>query len=236
MATPPARMSKQIGVVVVDDHPLYRAGLVSTIDSSGRAVVVAEASNGREGIDAARSSEADVILMDLHMPEMNGLEAIRQLRREGSKAAILVLTMIGDDDSLRAALAAGANGYLLKEADRSEIMRAIESLAAGEAVFGAGVAERVLSSAGRTAPRRPSIDGVSELTDRECDVLRLLAGGLTNSAIAGRLFLSEKTVRNYVSALFTKLGVTDRAAAVAKARDAGFGKDLPSLGGSEMDR
>lgn len=150
---------------------------------------------------------------------MNGIEATRVISQRWPEVAILVLTMVADDDSVFAALDAGARGYLLKEADRAQIIRALESVAAGAAVFGQSVAPGVISSATKAGRPRP----FSDLTEREREILELLAAGLTNSAIAGRLYLSEKTVRNYVSSIFAKLQVNDRAAAVAKARDAGFG-------------
>jgi DNA-binding NarL/FixJ family response regulator len=165
-------------------------------------------------------ADPDVVLMDLHMPGMGGVEATRRLLVERPDLAVLVLTMMTDDATIAAALRAGARGYLLKEAEPQEIMRAITSVAAGTAVFGAGIADRILQKASADAGRSPALPG---LTEREEEVLDLVAKGLTNDAIARRLYLSDKTVRNYVSTLFAKLGVSDRAAAVAKARDAGLG-------------
>jgi DNA-binding NarL/FixJ family response regulator len=217
-------MTEPIRVVVADDHPLFREGLAATIDSLEGAVLVGEASTGTEAVEVVRSTRPDVIVMDLNMPEMSGIDATRRIKIEAPQTAVLVVTMAQDDGALQAALDAGAAGYLLKEADRADIARALSSVAAGEAVFGAGIAGRVLSfAAGRSAGIPAHPEGGADMTPRELEVLELLAAGLTNAAIATELFLSEKTVRNYVSSLFTKLGVGDRGAAVARARDAGFG-------------
>lgn len=209
-------------VVVVDDHPMFREGLAAMLDALEGTEVVGQASHGEEALAVVASTGPDVVLMDLHMPGLNGVEATRRITEVQPAVAVLVLTMLADDDSLFAALRAGARGYLLKEASRADIIRALESVAAGQAVLDPTVAPRVLSSltAAATAPDQRAFP---HLTEREREVLDLLARGLTNPAIAGRLFLSEKTVRNHVSNVFAKLHVTDRAAAVARARDAGYG-------------
>ena len=212
-------------VLVVDDHPLYREGLVTAISTMPGKEVVGEAANGEEALRLAKTLGPDVVVMDLHMPVMNGVEATRRLTEEVPAAAVLVLTMLENDESVFAAVRAGAKGYLLKGADRSEIARALDAVAHGEVVFSAGIAGRVLAyfAAGRPGPEvRP----FPELTDREREILDLVARGLTNAAIARRLFLSDKTVRNHVSNVFTKLHVAGRAEAVARARDAGLGTDL----------
>ena len=206
-------------VVIVDDHPLFREGL-SAVLADADMDVVGQAATGEEALEVVPRADPDVVLMDLHMPGMGGVEATRRLLAERPHLAVLVLTMMTDDATIAAALRAGARGYLLKEAEPQEIMRAITSVAAGNAVFGAGIADRILQKASADAGRSPALPG---LTEREEEVLDLVAKGLTNDAIARRLYLSDKTVRNYVSTLFTKLGVSDRAAAVAKARDAGLG-------------
>lgn len=208
-------------VVVVDDHPMFREGLAAFVDLLPDATVVGQAGSGEEAIELVGRTAPDVVLMDLHMPGMNGVEATRRIVAGHPGTAVLVLTMLNDDASIVAAMQAGARGYLLKEATPDEIRRAIGAVAAGDAIFGAGVADRVLAS---VANRQARPAALRDLTEREHEILDLVAAGLTNSAIATRLFLSEKTVRNYVSQLFTKLGVNDRAAAVAKARDAGYGQ------------
>ena len=209
----------RLRVVIVDDHPLFREGLSAVLGDADMDVV-GQASTGEEALEMVARTDPDVVLMDLHMPGIGGVEATRQLLAERPHVAVLVLTMMTDDATIAAALRAGARGYLLKEAEPQEIMRAITSVAAGNAVFGAGIADRVLQKASTVGDRVPALPG---LTEREEEVLDLVAKGLTNDTIARRLYLSDKTVRNYVSTLFTKLGVSDRAAAVAKARDAGFG-------------
>jgi DNA-binding NarL/FixJ family response regulator len=206
-------------VLVVDDHPLFRQGLSGLLRELPAVELVGQAASGEEALDLVAADEPDVVLMDLHMPGIGGIEATRRLTSGHPNVAVLVLTMLDDDDSLRAAIAAGARGYLLKEATPQEIVGSIESVVAGQAVFGSAVSGRVLAALATSASPR----GLDGITDRESEVLDLLARGLTNAAIADRLGLSGKTVRNHVSNIFSKLGVADRAAAVAKARDAGYG-------------
>jgi DNA-binding NarL/FixJ family response regulator len=210
-----------IRVVVVDDHPMFREGLAAFLDSLPDVEVVGQAGSGDMALAVVADTTPDVVLMDLAMPGMSGIEATRHLARSHPAIGVLALTMLNDDTSVVAALQAGARGYLLKEATPDEIRNAITAVATGTAVFGAGVADRVLATVANHPTRRP---GFHDLTEREHEILELVAGGLTNPAIAARLYISEKTVRNYVSQLFTKLGVNDRAAAVARARDAGYGK------------
>ena len=206
-------------VLVVDDHPLFREGLCGLIRELPSVDLAGQASTGEEALELVAATEPDVVLMDLHMPGIGGIEATRRMTAAHPGTAVLVLTMLDDDQTLRAAVAAGARGYLLKESTPDEIVGAINSVVSGQAIFGGAIGARVLAALSSRPPSR-SVDG---LTDREEEVLDLLARGLTNAAIAERLGLSGKTVRNHVSNLFTKLGVADRAAAVAKARDAGFG-------------
>ncbi len=208
-------------VLVADDHPMFRAGMVSVLQDLDGIEVVGQATNGREAVELVGSLAPDVVLMDLRMPEVGGLEATARIKVEHPETAVVVLTMDSDDDSIFAALRAGARGYLLKEADGLDIERAISGVARGEAVFGAGIAERVLTlfSQGRSTAVSP----FPELTPRELEMLELIAGGLDNPTIARRLFLSEKTVRNRVSAILTKLHARSRAEMVALARDAGLG-------------
>ncbi|WP_007508553.1 response regulator [Pseudofrankia saprophytica] len=208
-------------VLVVDDHPLFREGLTIAIETMPDVEVVGEAGDGDEAVEATGRLAPDIVVMDLHMPGTNGIDATRRIVGAHPGVAVLVLTMLDGDDSVFAAMRAGARGYLLKGADRQEIARALRAVAAGEVVFSAAIASRVLAwfaSGGRGA-----LAPFPELTDREREILDLVARGLTNPAIARRLHLSDKTIRNHVSNVFTKLQVADRAEAVARARDAGLG-------------
>jgi DNA-binding NarL/FixJ family response regulator len=211
-----------VRVLVVDDHPLYRDGLVTAMAAMPDVEVVGDVGDGEAAVRTAADLAPDVVVMDLHMPGLNGIEATRRITAERPQTAVLVLTMLEGDDSVFAAMRAGARGYLLKGADRAEIARALAGVANGEVVFSAGIAERVLAffAAG---PAAPALTPFPELTDREREVLDLVARGLTNAEIARRLVLSAKTVRNHVSNVFTKLRVAGRAEAVAQARDAGLG-------------
>jgi DNA-binding NarL/FixJ family response regulator len=212
---------EDIRVLVVDDHPLYREGLVGAIDTMPGKQVVGEAGDGAEAVRRTAELTPDVVVMDLHMPELNGVDATRAITAAHPEVAVLVLTMLEGDDSVFAAVRAGAKGYLLKGADRAEIGRALDAVAHGEVVFSSSIAQRVLAffAGGRTATATP----FPELTDREREVLDLVARGLTNAEIARRLVVSDKTVRNHVSNVFAKLHVAGRAEAVARARDAGLG-------------
>jgi DNA-binding NarL/FixJ family response regulator len=211
-----------VRVLVVDDHPLYREGLIAAIDTMPDKEVVGEAADGAAAVAAVAALQPDVVVMDLHMPVLNGVDTTRLLTARHPDVAVLVLTMLEGDDSVFAAVRAGAKGYLLKGADRAEIGRALDAVAHGGVVFSAAIAERVLAF---FAGNRPGAGATPfpELTDREREVLDLVARGLTNPEIARRLVVSDKTVRNHVSNVFAKLHVTGRAEAVARARDAGLG-------------
>ncbi len=209
-------------VLIADDHPTFRDGLRLMLEASGEVVVAGEAVNGSEVISLAAELAPDLILMDLQMPRVNGIEATRQIVAARPETKVIVLTMFEDDDSVFAAMRAGARGYLLKGAEREDILRAVRAVSSGDAVFGPSIATRLMdffASAPRTV--------FPELTDREREILDQIALGRTNVQIADDLMLSLKTVRNHVSNIFNKLQVADRAAAIAKATDAGLGQRPP---------
>lgn len=210
-------------VVLADDHPVFRDGLRALL-TSVEIEVVGEAATGDEAVTLTLAMRPDVVVMDLHMPEVNGIEATAALATSDSGARVLVLSMLDDDDSIFAALRAGASGYVLKDAGQDEIVRAIEAVARGEVIFGSSIAERVLNHLTQAAPSGRTFP---ELTVREHEILELVARGASNSSIARRLFLAEKTVRNNVSSVLTKLHVSGRSEAIAKARDAGIGNAGP---------
>jgi DNA-binding NarL/FixJ family response regulator len=221
-------MSEPVRVLVADDHPLFRQGLRSAIDGGDGIAVVGEAETGAEAVERTLELQPDVVVMDVQMPEQNGIEATREIVAQSPHVAVLVLTMFEDDDSVFAAMRAGARGYLLKGADHEEIVRAIRAVSAGEAIFGPAIATRLMAYFA-ASPGGPA-QAFPELTAREREVLELIARGEGNAAIAQRLVLSQKTVRNHVSNIFTKLQVLDRAQAIVKAREAGLGgaPDVPS--------
>jgi DNA-binding NarL/FixJ family response regulator len=209
-----------IRVVLADDHPVVRAGLAALLTSLPGIEVVGVASTGREAIREVVTTHPDVAVLDLQMPDLDGFAATRELARTAPSVAVLVLTMFEDDDSVFTAMRAGARGYLVKGAEQEEIARAIRAVAAGEAIFGPGVARRVLSFFS-TPP--PTAEPFPELTTREREILNLLAAGLSNAAIGTQLSLASKTVANNVSTIFTKLNVADRSTAIIQARNAGLG-------------
>lgn len=210
-----------IRVLIADDHPLYREGLRALISDSAETSLAGVAAGGVEAVSLALSQTPDVIVMDLRMPDLNGVEATRRILAERPSVAILVLTMVEDDASVFAAMRAGARGYVLKGSGPETILRSIVAVAGGDAVFGAGVAARLTQFFATAGPA--TAVPFPELTGREREILELMATGAANAAIAARLHLTEKTVRNNVSNVFAKLRVADRAAAVARARDAGLG-------------
>ena len=211
-----------IKVAVADDHPVVRDGLRALFASLPDTELVAEAATGREAVRAAVTERPDVLVMDLRMPDLDGIAATAEIGRLAPEVAVLVLTMFEDDESVFAAMRAGARGYLVKGASQEEISHAISGVAAGGAIFGPGVARRVLQYF--AAP--PSVAEVPfpELSPREREVLDLIAAGLPNAAIAQRLGLAGKTVGNHISTIFAKLQVASRAEAIVRARDAGLGR------------
>ena len=216
--------SRVLRVVVADDHPVFRDGLHMTLDDEPDIEVVAAVADGDAAVAATAKGTADVVLMDLRMPGVGGIEATARIAADNPATSVIVLTMSDDDDSVFAALRAGARGYLLKEADADDILRAVRAVASGEAVFGPRIADRVIAFFSTAGLRGAAATPFPQLTDREREVLDLVARGCDNPTIARRLFLSEKTVRNHVSACLTKLQVASRAEAVAAARDAGLGE------------
>ena len=212
-------------VLVADDHPFFRDGLRVMLEATPDTELVGEAADGVEAVNLAHTLRPDVILMDLRMPGLGGIEATRKILGESPQVGILVVTMIEDDDSVFAAMRAGARGYLLKGADKDEMLLAIRAVGRGEAIFGPGIARRLVQYfASRAAgPKQASRVVFPELTDREREILDLIAAGRNNQDIANQLFLSLKTVRNYVSNILTKLQVSDRAQAIIRAREAGLG-------------
>lgn len=205
-------------VLIADDHPIFRKGLRALLSGQPLLRLVGEASSGAQAVQLVAELHPDVILMDLQMPDGDGLTAIRQIVAAQPESRILVVTMFEDDDSVFAAMRAGARGYVLKDMDDDEIARAILAVGHGEAIFSPALAARMV----RFFAARPAAAPFSELTESERGVLRLMAQGVNNQGIADRLSLSPKTVRNYVSSILGKLQVTDRAQAIVRARQAGL--------------
>jgi len=210
-----------IRVLLADDHPAFRRGVRAILVTTEGMTVIGEADSGEQAVALALSLQPDVILMDLHMPPVGGIEATRRVLAASPHIAVLILTMYDDDDSVFAAMRAGARGYLLKGSAQDDIIRGVAAVAAGEAIFGAGVARRMIDYFANV-PKRHA-EPFPELTDREVEVLDLIARGLNNTAIADRIGVATKTVRNHVSNIFTKLQVLDRSQAIVRAREAGLG-------------
>lgn len=216
MTTEPA-----VRVVLVDDHPIVRDGLRALLGSVDDVDVVGEAASGEEAIEVVRNTAPDVVIMDIEMPGIGGIEATRRLAAAHPRSVVLVLTMYGEDEFVFAALRAGARGYLVKGAQQEDVLRTIRAVARGDAVFGQDAADRLLRTFS-SAPV-PTQTPFPELTEREREVLSLLADGNTNAVIGRRLGLTPKTVANHVSNILTKLQAVDRAEAVVRARRAGLG-------------
>jgi DNA-binding NarL/FixJ family response regulator len=214
-------MTESTRVLIVDDHPLFLDGLTALLSDAPDLELAGAATSGTEAVDLARETQPDVVVMDVHMPGLNGIEATRRIVSDSPHIAVVVLTMFDDDDSIFSALRAGARGYLLKGADGEQIRAAIHAAANGEIIFGTHLAARMLTYFTASPSSPPPV--FPQLTDREREVLDLVAQGKANTAIAGKLGLSQKTVRNHVSNILTKLQVADRAQAIVQARDAGMG-------------
>lgn len=219
---------QSIRILIADDHPVFRFGLRALLEAQADMVVVGEAESGETAVNLAQSLQPDVVLMDINMPGINGIEATKQITADLPQTAVLIITMF-DDDTVFTAMRAGARGYLLKGAQGEETLRAIRAVANGEVIFSPGVAEQMMAffrRGGWTAAAAGSEKAAPfpELTPREREILELLAQGLTNPAIAEKLVLSPKTIRNQVSNIFSKLQVASRSEAIVKARGVGLGK------------
>ena len=210
-------------ILVAEDHPLFRKGMIALLRSVPEVEVVGEAKTGEEAVVRAAQLQPDVVLMDLQMPELNGIEATRRILQESPNIRILVVTLFEDEDSVFMALRAGARGYVLKDADEEEMVLAVRAVGRGEAIFSPAIATRVLAFFAASPPGGALPQAFPTLTDREREILHLIAQGHSNPSIASQLSLSTKTVSNYVSNIFTKLQVADRAQAIIRAREAGLG-------------
>lgn len=216
-----------IRLLIADDHAFYREGVCSMLRMIAEITVIGEAANGDEVIAQSLDQRPDVILMDIKMPGLNGIEATRQILQLSPSIKILVVTMFEDDDSVFAAMRAGARGYLLKDTGRDELVRAIQAIYHGEAIFSPAIAQRMIHYFS-ALPATASAMAFPQLTEREREILHLIARGLSNTAIASRLMLSLKTVQNHASNIFGKLQVADRSQAIVRAREAGLGSERPS--------
>ena len=212
-----------IRIVVADDHPVYRDGLRALVARTPDIDLVAEAATGIEAVEAVERTAPDVVLMDIRMPGMTGIEATRTILERRPETRVLILTMSENDDSLFTAMRAGARGYLPKDAGSEELVHAIRAAALGEVIFGQSIAAKL--HAFFSTSHAPAAAPFPELTDREDEVLELIAQGRSNPEIAARLEISDKTVRNHVANVFNKLRVADRAQAIVRAREAGLGRE-----------
>ena len=217
-------MDRTIRVLLADDHAVFREGLRAVLGSEPDVEVVGEAATGKEVVERAAELRPDVILMDIQMPQINGIEATRRILGTNPGVGVVVLTMFEDDDSVFSAMRAGARGYVLKGADPSEILKVLRAVAGGEAHFGPEIARRLVGFFSTPKPSSPA-EAFPELTSREREILDLIAQGHSNAKIAARLHVSPNTVRNHISHIFAKLQVADRAQAIIRAREAGLGRD-----------
>jgi DNA-binding NarL/FixJ family response regulator len=212
-----------IRIMVVDDHTLFREGLIALLSGTSGVEVVGEASSGAGAVAQAEQLLPDVLLMDIMMADMNGIEATNRILADHPQMGIIMLTMLEDDDSLFAAMCAGARGYILKGAGKAEVLQAVHAVANGQALFGPAIAARLTHFFRQSGERRP-LAPFPDLTDREREILELIAQGQSNGQIAGALHISLKTVSNHISNIFNKLQVADRAQAIVKARQAKLGE------------
>jgi DNA-binding NarL/FixJ family response regulator len=213
-----------IRILIADDHGVVREGLRAVLGTESDMEVVGEAATGKEVVELAAEVRPDVILMDIQMPQTNGIEATRRILEVDPEVGVVVLTMFEDDDSVFSAMRAGARGYVLKGAPPSEILKVVRAVAGGEAYFGAEMARRLMDFFAAPKPASPT-EAFPELSPREVDILDLIARGHSNAKIAAHLHLSPKTVGNHISHIFTKLQVADRAHAIIRAREAGLGRE-----------
>ena len=216
-------MPEKIRILIADDHPLVRSGVRAFLNSVPDIEIVGEAGSGEEAIAEALKTQPDIILMDIQMPGLNGIEATRYILRDSPHIGMIMVTIYDDDDAVFAAMRAGARGYVLKGADQAEVLRAIQAVAKGEALFSPGIAQRLVKYFTTLSTITPSAS-FPELTERERQILNLIAQGLNNQQISDRLSLSPKTVRNHISNIFSKLQVADRTQAILRAREAGLGR------------
>lgn len=215
-------MTEAIRILIADDHTLFRDGLRALFGSLPDMEVVGEAADGATAVAMAEKQQPDIVLMDIQMPGLNGIEATRQIVGASPHIGVIVVTMFEDDDSVFAAMRAGAHGYVLKGADQEEMLRAIHAAARGEVLFGPAIAARLTTFFNTPQPVNSAFP---ELTARELEILNLLAHGKNNQEIAGQLVISSKTVRNHLSNIFSKLQVVDRVQAIIRAREAGLGTE-----------
>jgi DNA-binding NarL/FixJ family response regulator len=217
---------KKIRVLIADDHALFREGLRALLNAMPDIEVVGEASDGEAAVIQVKNTQPDVVLMDINMPRINGIEAMRLILNAHPNLGVILVTMLEDDASVFAAMRAGARGYILKGAHHEDVLQAIRAVAGGQTVFGPAVAARVMTffqNLSTTPKPLAPTHAFPELTSREREILQLISWGASNKDIAEKLFISGKTVSNHITNIFSKLQVADRAQAVLRARDAGFG-------------
>ncbi|HET6939942.1 MAG TPA: response regulator transcription factor [Nocardioides sp.] len=225
MSTETTETTGNIRVVVVDDHQIVRDGLVALLGALDGIEVVGTAADGKDAVHVVSDAGPDVVLMDIQMPELDGIEATRFITGRQPAPRVVMLTMNEDDDTVLSAIRAGASGYLLKGSSAAEVQNAVRAAAAGGMVFGAALADRVATYFATARPQAQVEEPFPDLTDRERSVLDMLAAGRTNDQIARELFVSGKTVRNTVSSIYTKLHAAGRGEAIVKAREAGYGRE-----------